>query len=416
MDATRPHGTDDVIDESSTEPRRVLVVTHNYPPHVGGLEVVAQTEARGLVRSGWQVKVITSACGFDQPRGGTVYEQGTEVIRKAAWNGLERFGVPFPIFAPSTVMTMWRSVKWATLVHIHDTLYISSWMAAVACWLLGRPYVVTKHVVFVPHPSKVVRGVQLAVHRLIGRHLLSRARAVYAINPAIEADIVALQQEIKPKTLVLLNGIDTERFRPAADAAEVAAIREKYGLPPDQVLVLFAGRLVPKKRLSVLLDCDSANYRVVIAGGHAQNDDESQSGNIFLGRLDQAQMADIYRAVNIFVCPSISEFLPLTVLEAAASGLTVVVEDDQNISTSVLGKVLVRVPDIEENLSDVLDELATDPGVLDSLNAEAVRIVADHFSLTTHLRMVESAYREVIRNGNEERPLDARSDNAGTRQ
>jgi glycosyltransferase involved in cell wall biosynthesis len=415
MDATRLNGTDDVIDESSTKTRRVLVVTHNYPPHVGGLEVVAQTEARGLVRSGWEVKVITSTCGCNQPLEGTVYEQGTQVIRKAAWNGLERFGVPFPVFAPTTLITMWRGVKWATLVHIHDTLYISSWMAGVACWLLRRPYVVTKHVVFVPHPSKVVRGVQLAVHRLIGRHLLSRARAVYAINPAIEADVVALQPEIKPKTLILLNGIDTERFRPAADAAEVAAIREKYGLPQDQVLVLFAGRLVPKKRLSVLLDCDSANYRVVIAGGHAQNDEELQSGNIFLGRLDQAQMAEVYRAVNIFVCPSISEFLPLTVLEASASGLTVVVEDDQHISASVLGKVLVRVPDIEENLSEVLDELATDRGVLGSINADAVRIVADSFSLTTHLRMLESAYLEVVGNGNEERPLDKWADNASTR-
>lgn len=416
MEAPRPNRTDDVIHESSTKARRVLVVPHNYPPHVGGLEVVAQTEARGLARSGWQVKVITSACGSDQPMGGTVYEQGTEVIRKAAWNGLERFGVPFPIFAPTTLMTMWRSVKWATLVHIHDTLYISSWVAGVACWLLRRPYVVTKHVVFVPHPSKVVRGVQLAVHRLIGQYLLSRAQAVYAINPAIEAELVALQEEIKPKTQVLLNGIDTERFRPAADAAEVAVIREKYGLPLDQRLVLFAGRLVPKKRLSVLLGCDSANYRVVIAGGHAQNDEELQSGNIFLGRLDQAQMAEVYRAVNIFVCPSISEFLPLTVLEASASGLTVVVEDDQNISASALGKALIRVPDIEENLSAVLDELATDPGVFGTVNADAVRIVADSFSLTTHLRMLESAYQEIIGSDNEESPLNARSSNTGTGQ
>jgi glycosyltransferase involved in cell wall biosynthesis len=382
----------------STAARELLVVAHNYPPHVGGLEVVAQSEARGMARSGWIVKVLTTIA-TDASDSGLQMEQGTAVTRLMAWHGLERFGVSFPLFSPALLTSVWRAVKAADLVHVHDTIYLSSWAAALACRLTKTPYVVTKHVVFVPHPSALVRAAQMAVHALIGKRMLAGSETVYAINSTIEADVVRLQQEIKPKTRVLSNGIDTERFRPAIDEDEIRALRTKYGLPTDKVLVLFAGRIVPKKRLGVLLDCDSSNYQVVIAGGLPRTDDDLCSGNIFLGRLDQDQMAEVYRAVNIFVCPSISEFLPLTVLEAAASGLSVVVEDDPDISASVLGERLVRVPDMAENLSAVLDEMAMEAATLRAANEVAVELVREHFSLAAHLRVLERAYFEVLDDG-----------------
>ena len=107
----------------STPSHNLLVVAHNYPPHVGGLEVVAQSEARGMARSGWAVKVLTSVC-TDAPSSGSQMEQGTEVTRIAAWHGLERLGVPFPLFSPTFLTSVWRAVKKADLVHIHYRLWL----------------------------------------------------------------------------------------------------------------------------------------------------------------------------------------------------------------------------------------------------------------------------------------------------
>ena len=54
-----------------------------------------------------------------------------QTVRVRAWNGLEqRFGVPFPVFSPWLVWAMWRQVRRADLVHIHDPLYLTSWVAA----------------------------------------------------------------------------------------------------------------------------------------------------------------------------------------------------------------------------------------------------------------------------------------------
>lgn len=72
---------------------RVLLVSHYYPPHVGGIENVVRHEALHLTRAGVEVTVLTSGRH-------TVTEDdaGVRVVRVAAWNGVEeRTGVPFPV-------------------------------------------------------------------------------------------------------------------------------------------------------------------------------------------------------------------------------------------------------------------------------------------------------------------------------
>lgn len=374
---------------------KALVVAHYLPPHIGGLECVAQAEADGLSAAGFQVKVITSSCGAD-PTPTAALEAGPDIERLRAYNGFEKYGVPFPIFTPKIFTSGWRLVRWADIVHIHDTLYISSWVTAVLCWLLRTPYVVTKHVSFVAHPSRVVGGVQLGVNRLFGRWVLANAQAILAINPDVERYVVEDEPRFRSKTRVLLNGVDTNRFRPPINAAEMAEIRARYGLPSG-ALVLFAGRFVPKKRLELLLECDSDHYTIVFAGGGPDDATRSSGNRVFLGGLAQEQLAEVYRAVDIFVCPSISEHIPLTVLEAMASRLPVVVEDDSTDDlASLFGEQLIRVPHLASNLGEVLDNLAKEVTYARTGGDQGVEAVAESFSLDAHVRNLCAAYAEVL--------------------
>jgi D-inositol-3-phosphate glycosyltransferase len=53
--------------------KNIVIVSHYYPPHSGGIEVVAQNEAQRLVALGHSVTVVTSKVSVNE-----------------AWNGLEK--------------------------------------------------------------------------------------------------------------------------------------------------------------------------------------------------------------------------------------------------------------------------------------------------------------------------------------
>jgi phosphatidylinositol alpha-1,6-mannosyltransferase len=71
--------------------------------------------------------------------------------------------------------------------------------------------------------------------------------------------------------VVVPPGVDTERFRPASPE-ERAATRERFGIGPDDELVVSISRLVPRKGMDVLIDAaallapDRPGLRVLIAG------------------------------------------------------------------------------------------------------------------------------------------------------
>jgi D-inositol-3-phosphate glycosyltransferase len=375
--------------------RNVLIVSHYYPPHIGGVEVVASTEARGLASAGSRVTILTSACG--KTRCEREHEDGVEVVRTTAWNGLEKFGVPFPVFGPRFFSRAWRWVNWADVVHIHDVLYISSWIAAIFCRVVRRPYVVTKHVGFVAHRSPLVRAMQAIVTRVIGRLIISGAETVIAINPALAGEMVSRDPRIGTKTQILVNGVDNRIFRRPEGEPEIIAVRRDFGLPIDEFLVLFVGRFVDKKRLGLLLDCESPAYRIVVVGGDRPADVRCGTGVVFLGALDHRNLARVYRAADILVCPSVGEFLPLSVLEAIASGLPAVVEYKPGYLGSEFADAgVITLANLDENLSGFLAKRAADRVVWRAEPAEGPQPSLKRFSLEAHMHELMSLYDAAL--------------------
>ena len=191
--------------------RRVLHVAHNALPHIGGLETVVAAETRGLVARGWRVTLVTSA-GAVPP--GERDEDGVHTVRVRAWNGLEaRFGVPFPVFSARLLLATGRQVRRADVVHVHDTLYLTSWVATLWCLLLRTPYVVHRHVGFVHHSSVLVRVVQRVVLGTLARVVLRHAETILPIDEAIATGLRATVPD-PARVEVLGNGVDTAHFRP----------------------------------------------------------------------------------------------------------------------------------------------------------------------------------------------------------
>ncbi|MFF7632730.1 glycosyltransferase family 4 protein [Kitasatospora sp. NPDC008050] len=372
-------------------PYRVLLVSHYYPPHLGGIENVVRQEALQLAALGAEVTVLTSGA-----RSRTSTADGVRVVEVAAWNGIERrAGVPFPVLSPALLPAALRWARWADAVHLHDCLYLTSWTAGLAAALTGTPHLLTQHVGLVEHPSALVKGVQRAVYAVAGRALLRRARQVLTLNASV-ADFVRSYGARPERMRHLANGVDTELFRPAASPAETAAARERFALPADRPLVLFAGRLVPKKGYQLLLAAHdpAAGYDLVFAGDGDSRALRGRPGVHHLGTLAPAELAEAYRACDVFALPSTAEGFPLTVQEAMASGLPVLTTDDPGYAPYELDRELVRLTPREvEPLRAALAELTTDAG----LRARMGRYSREHaraaFGWGRHAERLLAAYR-----------------------
>jgi len=334
---------------------KVLAVSHYVLPHVGGIEVLVDQLGRQLVRAGHEVTVVSSRLGA--PARET--RDGVRFMRVPAWNVLERrLHVPYPIFAPSLLSTLWREVRAAEVVHIHGLLYLTSWCALLWAWWCRKPVVVTEHVGFVHYQSPWLNWVQRLALAIAAPVFLRAADAVIALNPRVH-QWLAGQTPYPERLHFVPNGIDTDRFRPAAGAERELA-RQRLGLVSARPVALFVGRFVQKKRIDLLLDAADGSFELLLCGpGELPPGPRSVALHV-VGNVPHDRMPEVYRAADVFVIPSHGEGFPVAVMEAMASGLPVVAVRDPTYDRYVSDREVIQTDATAERIRAALTRLLSD--------------------------------------------------------
>jgi glycosyltransferase involved in cell wall biosynthesis len=344
---------------------RILFVSHYATPHIGGIETVIHSLRRELQNRGHEVvHVASSASPFDLDE--LPLDDG--VIRVPAINVLEnKLGVPYPIFSPKLFRVLARELKQADVVHAHGLLYQSCVWALRYAKLRHRSEdgpvrVLTEHVGHVPYESRLLDHMESAAMATIGRLSVKAAESVVVLNRQIGAEVEALGPN--GPVVQIPNGIDTDIFRPAHNG-ERDALRRKLGWDDGLPRVLFVGRLVAKKGLDTALEAAAAalgKFELVVAGpGPLQP--ESAPGVKVLGPLESERVAELYRAADALLLPSRGEGFPVTVQEAMASGLPVVMTNDPSYSHYLdgAGDGVSLVPPAPVEIARTLEALLADP-------------------------------------------------------
>src|SRR6516162_6075132 len=240
---------------------RVLLVTHYYAEHRGGVEIVAGELARRLARRGIEITWVASepaepaarAKGEAAPALGWRGGIAGQITRwpVPAWNLTEqRLGFPYPLWPPLALLRLSQQVRDADVVHLHDSLYLGNVVAYLWARHYRKPVVVTQHVGPVPYSSVVLRGLLGTANRTLARAVLGGCDQVVFISPRVQGYFSRLVRFRRPP-IYLANGVDTERFHPVS-AAERTALRARLGWPADRQVRLFVGRFVEKKGLPLL--------------------------------------------------------------------------------------------------------------------------------------------------------------------
>lgn len=244
-----------------------------------------------------------------------------------------------------------------------------------------------------------------SVRQRIERYASRRAARVVCVSQSV-ADYCVHQVGIDPgKVAVVPNGIDLSRF-----PASPPALLTELGLPAGRKAILFAGRLHEQKGLDWLIPnlpavfAELPGHDLLIVGEGPQRKQLqklAQAANIadrvhFTGW--RSDIGPLLAAADFVVLPSRWEGMPNILIEAMASGRSVVSTRAAGV-TELLGPLVSRqtVPfGDDRELVQALIALGRDPGLTSRLGQANRRRIEESFSLQSMIAGFERLFSAAV--------------------
>jgi len=280
------------------------------------------------------------------------------------------------------------------VAHSHE--FAMAVYGAWASWRAGIPHVITMH------------GGRYYAGRLRRRLALRAAIAASGRTVAVSRSLASqLSRDLwirRSRVTMIANGV--RYVRP-----DRVTLREELGLGPDDRLVVSIGNLYPVKGHCHLIEAVARlatahpTVHVAIAGRGGllesltvQARDRGVAGRIhFLGL--RADVAAVLEAADLFVLPSLSEGLPLALLEAMFARRPIVATDVGEVATALAGGeagALVE-PGNPSALTAAIDSLLSDPNRAARLADAAVHRAAAEYDVAHMVRRYAEVYGELLR-------------------
>ncbi len=320
---------------------------------------------------------------------------------------IERFEGDGSVRGAMTVLRRSLRAHDYDLVHVHDPAAAALLLAACALERRGRRnLVVTVHNSW---PNLRPRNrVLTAANALVYPTTVACSRAAAASMPNWLRTLAGRRIQVVP------NGVDVARVDRALSGLEGTGPGGSRGLT-----VVTVGRLIAIKDQATLVRAFArAGHRddrlVIVGQGPLREELQGLARDLGLG--DQVELRglmpreEVYRllaAADLFVSPSRGEGLPLSVLEAMAAGLPVVlsdiaphreiIADARRPATMVrTGVVLVPADDTAATARAIDDLRALGPAGRAAAGARARRHVQEHFSVGSMTRGYDAVYAGLL--------------------
>jgi len=296
------------------------------------------------------------------------------------------------------------------IVHIHGLYRFPTTYAARSARKRGVPYIICPHGSLAPYlHRRSSRSVSLK--RLYERWFdLPNLHGAGAVHYTTEEERSGASfLNLHAPSFVVPNGVDWQRFRslPAR-----GAFRAAHGLG-EAPIVLFLGRVHRSKGLDLLIPAfESVRRRVpdaklVVVG--PENDDYGQEvrGWVhkrglgesvrFVGFLDGPDVLRAYVDADVFALPSYTESFGMTVVEAMACGLPVVISDHVNIHREIAaaGAGIVTTS-AAEVVAEAVSTLLRDRALATAMGSAGRRAALEQYTWPPIVQALTREYESVI--------------------
>ena len=247
-----------------------------------------------------------------------------------------------------------------------------------------------------------------AIYRFLERRLATVSDCLIGVSRATVDDLVRLGVAGRDRFRMIPIGLDLERFR-RPDLEAAAALRRECGAGDEEVLAAYVGRLVPIKRVDLVLRAvaeargQAAPLRLVVAGdGERRGELERLSAELglrevvtFLGYVpDSSRVA---AGTDIAILASDNEGTPVALIEAAAAGRPAVATAVGGVPEVVVPGAGLLAPRADyPALAAALIRLACDTPLRTRMGARAREHVLRQFSIERLLSDIADLYEELL--------------------
>jgi glycosyltransferase involved in cell wall biosynthesis len=376
------------------------MVLDTYKPYISGVTLHVSMLKNELERMGHEVVVFTFGVNGDR------YDEDHVMMSPG-------FRLPIGYCVglgyPRAVIERMREMD---VLHLHHPFLTG--------WMVGRYLGNQKPTIFTAHTRYdllgyhylpgVVRKAILSVLRWFFPRFTRRITKIVGVSPAsLEGlRVFGVQKEMQ----IVPNGIDLQVFHKGKLTPEW---RERMGGWP--LLFVYTGRLAPEKNLPKMLEAFSRLARrfpqagLALAGrGNIEADLHKMAARLgvekrvkFLGFIPHNQLPDLLASADVFVMPSTADTHPLTVIEAMAVGLPVIVSQSAAYGGMILeGKNgVVTAPSID-GIAAGMEALAKDSALRLRIGS-AGKETAEGYSIGMMAERILKAYSEAITTWNASR-------------
>ncbi len=363
------------IAQTSGRRPHITIVSETFPPEINGVANTLRYLCQGLMRRGHRVTVVRPRQSHESkgtfPEAGECLFSQEHVVTGLPLPGYGdlRFGVP----RPGYLAALWKRER-------PDAIYVATQgplgVAAVsAARSAGIPISSGFHTNFHAYSRYYNAGFLEKLLCSYGRWFHNRT--ALTLVPTRKIARTTASMGIHP-TCVWSRGVDCNHFAPQK---RDVALRQQWGLRPNDRAVLYVGRLAPEKNLQMAVSCferirglhPNARFILVGDGPMRKRLAERHPDYVFAGTRRGEDLARHYASGDIFLFPSKTDTFGNVVTEAMASGLAVVAFDDAAASEHIRhmdNGMKAHLSD-DEHFVDHALLLADQPTLMNRIRAQA---------------------------------------------
>ena len=374
------------------ESLKIALVSDWYFPKIGGVAVHMHDLARHLSMRGHDVDIITN----DLPTGkeDELMAEGIGLV-KVPGRVVNGLGVNAGVFARN-VSYLYPFLEGYDVVHGQHAFTPLSLKAASAARKLGKASLLTTHSINFENSSALKGLARISFPYF--KYYLGNPHRIVAVSKA-SREFIKRFTDVPVE--VIYNGIDIEKFH---DDWDRDSLRRDLELPSGK-LILYVGRLEPRKGVGVLISAMKYVDGFLLIAGNGSilpllREKAKRIGVLdrvrFLGYMEYSKLPKLYAASVVFVLPSLSEAFGIVLLEAMASGVPVIGTSVGGIPEIIDGCGILVRPGDPRALASAINSVLNNQNFARRLGKLGRRRVERIYSWNIIAKKVEALYREVL--------------------
>lgn len=385
---------------------KVLHVIANLSSRYGGSSKACFELARSVAAMGHTVSIYTTnqdgTTELDVPKGSPVFSDEVE-IRYFPIQHPRFWGFSLPL-----ARALRTAVQEHDVVHIHSLYLFHGLVAAHYCRKYSVPYLIMPHGALNPLIFERHRFRKSIMEFAFERRNIKCAAAVCFTSK--EERRLAEPHTSGARDVIIPNSLELAEYENLPDAG---TFRVRYPEVDGKRIILFLGRINFIKGLDILTQAYSNIARsrddvhlVIVGNGNDKFESKVRSWlkdwkvhdrTTFTGMLLGDDKLAAFQDADVFVLPSYSENFGISVVEAMACGVPVVVSDKVNIWEEVEAVGAGKVAPCEvQRFAEAMLDLLDNPEAAQQMGENGKALVREHFQRSSVALKAEEAYRSIL--------------------